>query len=146
MKINNWDEHWLVTYKPDLTKRGLFTTELTKATLTYSWEHFIFCNTPQASRYGIKIGIRTIAPTDNGSYAKFGRADSRYYEVLTGRTVAPTLICQSGQSLLHYVDNPDSRSYIILTPRQNVIMNIFIPTQNFFGGSIIPQPGECDAS
>ena len=34
---------------------------------------------------------RTIAPTDNRSYAKFDRADSRSYDVLTGRTVAPTM-------------------------------------------------------
>ncbi|KAH3817749.1 hypothetical protein DPMN_119304 [Dreissena polymorpha] len=29
---------------------------------------------------------RTIAPTDNRSYAKFDKADSRSYDVLTGRT------------------------------------------------------------
>ncbi|KAH3730031.1 hypothetical protein DPMN_056009 [Dreissena polymorpha] len=34
---------------------------------------------------------RTIAPTDNRSYAKFDKADSRSYDVLTGRTVAPTM-------------------------------------------------------
>ena len=68
-----------------------------------------------------KPGIRTIAPTDNCSYAKFDRADGRSYDVLTGRTVAPTLFCQPGQSLLHYFVNPDSRSYIILTPRQNIV-------------------------
>ncbi|KAH3801485.1 hypothetical protein DPMN_155136 [Dreissena polymorpha] len=34
---------------------------------------------------------RTIAPTDNLSCAKFDKADSRSYDVLTGRTVAPTM-------------------------------------------------------
>ncbi|KAH3832306.1 hypothetical protein DPMN_105588 [Dreissena polymorpha] len=34
---------------------------------------------------------RTIAPTDNRSNAKFDKADSRSYDVLTGRTVAPTM-------------------------------------------------------
>ncbi|KAH3821212.1 hypothetical protein DPMN_122974 [Dreissena polymorpha] len=34
---------------------------------------------------------RTIAPTDNRSYAKFDKADSRSYDALTGRTVAPTM-------------------------------------------------------
>ncbi|KAH3801281.1 hypothetical protein DPMN_154929 [Dreissena polymorpha] len=32
---------------------------------------------------------RTIAPTDNRSYAKFDKADNRSYDVLTGRT-SPT--------------------------------------------------------
>ena len=56
-------------------------------------------------------GIRTIAPTDNRSYAKFDRADSRSYDLLTGRTVTPTMFWQGGQSLLHYFDNPDSGFY-----------------------------------
>ncbi|KAH3750411.1 hypothetical protein DPMN_184933 [Dreissena polymorpha] len=63
----------------------------------------------------------TIAPTDKSSYAKFDRADSRSYDVLTGRTVTLTIFCQPGQSLLHSHVNPDSRSYIILTPPQKVV-------------------------
>ena len=66
---------------------------------------------------------RTIAPTDNRSYAKFDRADSRSYDVLTGRTVAPTMFWRGGQSLLHYFDNPDSGSHIILTAR-NIISEV----------------------
>jgi hypothetical protein len=53
--------------------------------------------------------------------AKFDRADIRSYNVLIGRTVAPILFCQLGQSLLHYFVNPDSRSYIIFIQRQNVL-------------------------
>ncbi|KAH3799115.1 hypothetical protein DPMN_033541 [Dreissena polymorpha] len=64
-----------------------------------------------------KPGIRTISPTDNRSYAKFDRADGRSYDVLTGRTVAPTMFCKGGQSLLRCFDRADSRSYIILPTR-----------------------------
>ncbi|KAH3807327.1 hypothetical protein DPMN_135664 [Dreissena polymorpha] len=38
-----------------------------------------------------EVESRTIAPTDNRSHAKFDRADIRSYDVLTERTVAPSI-------------------------------------------------------
>ncbi|KAH3791019.1 hypothetical protein DPMN_169229 [Dreissena polymorpha] len=46
---------------------------------------------------------RTIAPTDNRSYAKFDKADSRSYDVLTGRTERPSALSNLASNC------PDSR-------------------------------------
>ncbi|KAH3823762.1 hypothetical protein DPMN_125583 [Dreissena polymorpha] len=45
---------------------------------------------------------RTIAPTDNPSYAKFDKAESRSYDVLTGQTERPS-------ALSNLADGPDTR-------------------------------------
>ncbi|KAH3693940.1 hypothetical protein DPMN_081379 [Dreissena polymorpha] len=63
---------------------------------------------------------RTIAPTDNRSYAKFDKADSRSYDVLTGRTER-----LSALSKHHRSDCPPCQNIVgaTVTPLSNLASN-----------------------
>ncbi|KAH3858278.1 hypothetical protein DPMN_100899 [Dreissena polymorpha] len=61
---------------------------------------------------------RTIAPTDNRSYAKFDKADSRSYDVLTGRTRLSAL------SKHRRSDCPPLQNIVGATERPSALSNL----------------------
>ncbi|KAH3823033.1 hypothetical protein DPMN_124828 [Dreissena polymorpha] len=59
---------------------------------------------------------RTIAPTDNRSYAKFDKANSRSYDVLTGRTERPSALSNLASDYLDTRKNAPSPGAHVFEP------------------------------
>ncbi|KAH3812880.1 hypothetical protein DPMN_141323 [Dreissena polymorpha] len=69
---------------------------------------------------------RTIAPTDNRSYAKFDKADSRSYDVLTGRTRLSGLTNNRLSALSKHrrSDCPPLQNIVGATERPSALSNL----------------------